>query len=104
MTEILFTIYSLISFIVCITGIIVTVPETEDETNIIVCSFYLQLLLYARMKDNINTAGIAIVLIALSVFLLPCNLLLLLYELIVILRGLTWTLFKWIFKKRRNRI
>ena len=102
MTEILFMICLLFSLCVCIAGIFFTFIETEDETNIIACSFYLQLLLYARMKDNVDPTGIAIVLIASTVFLLPCNLLVLLVRLIVILCDTTWKLFKWIFKVKRR--
>lgn len=100
MTEILFIIYLLFSLGVCFAGTFFTLIETEDETNIIARSFYLQSLLYARMEDDVSPTGIAIVLIASTVFLLPCNLLVLLVQLIVILCETTWKLFKWIFKKK----
>lgn len=98
--KILFGIYMILSLYGCIVGGIFTAYETENETNILICAFYLQITFYENLKGELNTAGIAIVLIVSSVFLLPCNILILTIRILVLVCNLFWAVFKHVFKKK----
>lgn len=102
--KILFGIYFVLVLYGCIVGGIITAFETENETNILVCAFYVQkAFVYEKLKGELNAAGIIIVLIVSSVFLLPCNILILAIKTIVNACGLFWTVFKRIFAKSHQK-
>lgn len=98
--NVLFGIYLVLALYGCIAGGIFTAFETENEKNILICAFYLQIIFYENLKSELNAAGIVIVLIVSSVFLLPCNILILIIKTLVLACGLFWTMFKRIFKKK----
>ena len=98
--NVLFGIYLVLALYGCIAGGIFTAFETENETNILVCAFYLQIIFYENLKGELNTAGIVVVLIVSSVFLLPCNILILTIKTLVLVCSLFWAVFKHIFKKK----
>lgn len=98
--KILFGIYLVLVLYGCIVGGIITAFETENETNILACAFYIQkAFVYENLKGELNAAGIVIVVIVSSVFLLPCNILILAIKTIVRACSLFWTVFKRIFAK-----
>jgi hypothetical protein len=98
--NVLFGIYLVLALYGCIAGGIFTAFETENETNILVCAFYLQIIFYENLKGELNTAGIVVVLIVSSVFLLPCNILILTLKTLMLVCGLVWTMFKRVFRKK----
>ena len=98
--KVLFGIYFALALYGCITGGIITAFETEYETNILACAFYLQIIVYENLKGELNAAGIVIVLIVSSVFLLPCNILILTIKTLVLVCSLFWAVFKQVFKKK----
>lgn len=99
--KVLFGIYLVLALYGCIAGGIFTAFETENEKNVLVCAFYLQIIFYENLKGELNAAGIVIVLIVSSAFLLPCNILILTIKTLVIVCGLFWTLFKHVFRKKQ---
>lgn len=98
--NVLFGIYLVLALYGCIAGGIFTALETENEKNILICAFYLQIIFYENLKGELNATGIIIVLIVSSVFLLPCNILILTIKTLALACGLFWTMFKRIFKKK----
>lgn len=98
--NVLFGIYLVLAFFGCIFGGILTAFETENKTNILICAFYVQIIFYENLKSELNAAGTVIVLIVSSVFLLPCNILILTIKTLVLACGLFWAMFKRIFKKK----
>lgn len=98
--NILFGIYLVLALYGCIAGGIFTAFETENEKNILICAFYLQIIFYEKLKGELNTTGIVIVLIVSSVFLLPCNILILAIKTLVFVCSLFWSLFKRVFRKK----
>lgn len=101
--KVLFGIYLVLALYGCIAGGIFTAFETENETNILMCAFYLQIIFYENLKGQLNATGIVIVLIVSSVFLLPCNILILTIKTLVLACSLFWTMFKRVFKKTSGR-
>lgn len=98
--NVLFGIYLVLALYGCIAGGIFTAFETENETNILVCAFYLQIIFYENLKGQLNATGIVIVLIVSSVFLLPCNILILTIKTLMLACNLFWAVFKRVFKKK----
>lgn len=98
--NILFGIYLILALYGCIAGGIFTAFETENEKNILICAFYLQIIFYENLKGELNATGIVIVLIVSSVFLLPCNILILTIKTLVLVCSLVWAAFKHVFKKK----
>ena len=98
--NVLFGIYLVLALYGCIAGGIFTAFEAENETNILVCAFYLQIVFYENLKRELNATGIVIVLAVSSVFLLPCNVLILTIKTLVLVCGLFWAMFKRVFKKK----
>jgi hypothetical protein len=98
--NVLFGIYLVLVLCGCIFGGILTAFETENERNILKCAFYLQIIFYKNLKGELNTAGIVIVLIVSSMFLLPCNILILMIKTLVLSCGLFWAIFKHVFRKK----
>lgn len=94
------TIYMILALYGCIAGGIFTAFATENEKNILMCAFYLQIILYENLKGELNAIGIIIVLIVSSVFLLPCNFLILTIKTLVLVCGLFWAMFKHVFRKK----
>lgn len=52
--NVLFGIYLVLALCGCIAGGIFTAFETEGETNILVCAFYLQSIIYEDLKGDAN--------------------------------------------------
>lgn len=98
--NVFFGIYLVLALYGCIAGGIFTAFETENETNILICAFYLQIVFYEKLKGQLNATGIVIVLIVSSVFLLPCNILILIIKTLVLACSLFWALFKHVFRKK----
>ena len=75
----------------------------ENEPNILKHAFYFQCEIYNSLHEEINLAGVLIVLIVSSIFLFPCNLVLLVIHIIIKIIYLFWEGFKKIFKKKENK-
>jgi hypothetical protein len=98
--KVIFDIYVIIALYGCIGGGIFTAFETENETNILICAFYLQIIFYENLKGELSATGIVIVLVVSSVFLLPCNILILTIKTLVLACSLFLAVYKRIFRKK----
>lgn len=84
-------------------GCFVTESDNEYEKNILKIAFYIQRSIYDTLSDEINMVGVCICIVVASIFVLPCNLILLVIHLITEIVRLIWKGFKKIFKKKGEK-
>lgn len=78
--------------------------ENENEANILTFAVSPQMDIYRSLKNEINTVGICICLIVVSIFLWPCNILLFIIRAVMRTCTFSWALFKKIFKKKEKEL
>lgn len=84
-------------------GGIVTESDDEYETNILKHAFYIQKEIWKYATEEVNTLGVIISVIVATIFLLPCNLILIAIHIVINFGGLLWRGFKFIFKKKEQK-
>ena len=95
-------IYLCIAGICLFVGAALTESDDEYEKNIFKNAFYIQREIRKHTARELNTLGVIISVIIATIFLLPCNLLLLAIHIIMKFGELLWHGFKIIFKKKEQ--
>lgn len=95
-------IYLCIAGVCSAVGGIVTESDDEFETNILKHAFYIQKEIRNYVAREVNTLGVIISVVVATIFLLPCNLLLLAIHIVMKFGELLWHGFKIIFKKKEQ--
>ena len=98
----LLIIYAMIALTTTIGGSIISLFETEYERNIFIVAFYPQIETVRSLCYELNMAGLIIVLVVETVFLLPCNVILLIAKIIEYAVTGAWALFKKVFKRKEE--
>lgn len=99
---VLLIIYLCVAGICSAVGGIITESDDEFETNILKHSFYIQKEIRKHAAREVNTLGVIISVIVATIFLLPCNLILLVIHVVIKFGELLWHGFKIIFKKKEQ--
>ena len=64
-------VYAVIAVSLSIGNMIITLFETENETNVLYVAFFRQIETYWELDDDLNAVGIIIVLFLESLFIFP---------------------------------
>ena len=93
-------VYAVIAVSLSIGNMIITLFETENETNVLYVAFFRQIETYWELDDDLNAVGIIIVLFLESLFIFPSNVILLFFKAVDNVAQVAWDLFKQVFRKR----
>lgn len=96
-------IYLCIAGICLFVGAALTESDDEYEKNIFKHAFYIQREIRKHTAREVNTLGVIISVIVATIFLLPCNLLLIAIHIVIKFGELLWRGFKIIFKKKEQK-
>lgn len=95
----------LIAFVpISVFNIIVTATENKTEENMLKYAFASQVNCWENSAEEINLVGRILLMIFLTIFFFPSNILLLGARIITFLGDMIWKGFKWVFKKRKKNV
>ena len=94
----------LITFVpISVFNIAVTTAENETEENLLKYAFASQINCWKNSAEEINLVGRILLMMFLTIFLFPSNVLLLGARIVIFLGDMIWKGFKWAFKKRKKK-
>lgn len=94
-------IYFVVSLVATIANIILTYDDC-GETNLFKYAFNTQITFWHGFSDELNLAGLILVMIFVSIFLWPSNILLLIEKILEWVGKFLWECFLFIFGKRKE--